>query len=100
VTGWLLDADILSGLRRPHPGRKVVAFVAAQAMKLLHVSTVTLTRIRSGIESLDGATRRGELTDWLTHKVLSIPGNRSASSASSILGHSGPGSTQTVCRVR
>jgi predicted nucleic acid-binding protein len=90
----------LSELRRPRPSRKVVAFVAAQAMELLHVSTVTLAEIRSGIELLDNATRRGDLTDWPTHKVLSSPGNRSASSASSILGHSGPGSIQTVCRVR
>jgi predicted nucleic acid-binding protein len=29
VTGWLLDTNILSELRRPKPEPKVIAFVAA-----------------------------------------------------------------------
>jgi hypothetical protein len=29
LTGWLLDTNVLSELRRPKPERKVVAFVAA-----------------------------------------------------------------------
>jgi predicted nucleic acid-binding protein len=29
VTGWLLDTNVLSELRRPKPDRKVVAFIAA-----------------------------------------------------------------------
>jgi predicted nucleic acid-binding protein len=69
VTGWLLDTNVLSELRRPKPDRKVVAFVSAQALELLYVSTVTLAEIRFGIELLDDAMRRAELTDWLTHKV-------------------------------
>jgi len=69
VTGWLLDTNVLSELRRPKPSNKVVAFVSAQALELLYVSTVTLAEIRFGIELLDDATRRAELTDWLTHKV-------------------------------
>jgi toxin FitB len=69
VTGWLLDTNVLSELRRPRPERKVVAFVAAQPLDLLHVSTVTLAEIRFGIELLGDATRRAALHDWLTHKV-------------------------------
>jgi predicted nucleic acid-binding protein len=69
VTGWLLDTNVLSELRRPKPDRKVVAFVSAQALELLYVSAVTLAEIRFGIELLDDAMRRAELTDWLTHKV-------------------------------
>lgn len=33
------------------------------------MSIVTLAEIRFGIELLDDPARRGELTDWLTHKV-------------------------------
>ncbi len=69
MTGWLLDTNVLSELRRPRPERKVVAFVAAQPLDLLHVSAVTLAEIRFGIELLSDATRRAALHDWLTHKV-------------------------------
>jgi toxin FitB len=69
VTGWLLDTNILSELRRPRPEPKVVAFVAAQPLDLLYVSVVTLAEIRFGIEQVSDATRRAELNDWLAHKV-------------------------------
>jgi hypothetical protein len=69
VTAWLIDTSVLSEIRRRKPHRKVVAFVAAQPLDLLYVSTVTLAEIRFGIELVTDATRRAELTAWLTHKV-------------------------------
>jgi len=69
VTGWLLDTNILSELRRPKPERKVLAFVAAQPLELLYISTVTLAEMRFGIELLPDVARRSELNDWLAHKV-------------------------------
>jgi toxin FitB len=69
VTGWLLDTNILSELRRPTPEPKVVAFVAAQPLESLHISAVTLAEIRFGIELVADVIRRAELTDWLAHKV-------------------------------
>jgi predicted nucleic acid-binding protein len=69
VTGWLLDTNVLSELRRPKPDRKVVAFISAQPLELLYVSAVTLAEIRFGIEVVTQATRRAELNDWLAHKV-------------------------------
>jgi predicted nucleic acid-binding protein len=69
VTGWLLDTNVLSELRRPRPAPQVVAFVAAQPLDLLFVSTVTLAEIRFGIELVTDANRRAELNGWLTHKV-------------------------------
>jgi predicted nucleic acid-binding protein len=67
VTGWLLDTNVLSELRRPKPDRKVVAFIAAQPLELLYVSAVTLAEIRFGIEVVADATKRAELNDWLAH---------------------------------
>jgi len=58
VTGWLLDTNILSELRRPRPERKVVAFVAAQPLERLHVSSATFAEIRFGIERAADAGRR------------------------------------------
>jgi predicted nucleic acid-binding protein len=69
VTGWLLDTNILSELRRPKPERKVLAFIAAQPLDLLYVSSATLVEIRLGIELVNDAGRRAELNDWLSHKV-------------------------------
>lgn len=69
MTGWLLDTNVLSELRRPRPEPKVVAFVASQPLDLLYVSIVTLAEIRLGIELVPDPARRAQLTDWLTHKV-------------------------------
>ncbi|HEX9468153.1 MAG TPA: type II toxin-antitoxin system VapC family toxin [Bradyrhizobium sp.] len=69
MTGWLLDTNILSELRRPRPERKVLAFVAAQPLELLYVSVVSFAEIRFGIERVADAGRRAELNDWLAHKV-------------------------------
>jgi hypothetical protein len=69
VTGWLLDTNILSELRRPRPERKVLAFIAAQPLERLHVSAVTFAEIRFGIELVADASRRAGLNDWLAHKV-------------------------------
>lgn len=69
MTEWLLDTNILSELRRPKPEPKVVAFVAAQPLESLYISTITLAELRFGIELLPDAARRSELNDWLAHKV-------------------------------
>lgn len=69
MTGWLLDTNILSELRRPRPERKVVAFIESQPLELLYVSTVTLAEIRFGIELVPDPSRRSALLDWLAHKV-------------------------------
>jgi hypothetical protein len=69
VTGWLLDTNVLSELRRPRPAQKVVAFVASQPLESLNVSSVTLAEIRFGIELVTDTGRRAELNDWLTHKI-------------------------------
>jgi hypothetical protein len=61
VTGWLLDTNVLSELRRPKPNAKVVSFVASKPLDLLFVSIVTFAEIRFGIERVGDATRRSEL---------------------------------------
>ena len=69
MTGWLLDTNILSELRRPRPNRKVTAFIAAQPLERLNISSVTFAEIRFGIELVEDSGRRAELNDWLAHKV-------------------------------
>jgi predicted nucleic acid-binding protein len=69
VTGWLLDTSVLSELRRTKPEPKVLAFVAAQPLELLFVSTVTFAEIRFGIELAPDPARRAELQAWLAHTL-------------------------------
>jgi toxin FitB len=69
VSGWLLDTNVISELRRPRPNPRVRAFVAAQPLEALFVSAVTLAEIRYGIEVVGDPIRRAELNDWLVHKV-------------------------------
>ncbi|HUI22449.1 MAG TPA: type II toxin-antitoxin system VapC family toxin [Methylocella sp.] len=69
MTGWLLDTNVLSELRRPKPEPKVLAFIAAHSLDDLYVSTVTFAEIRFGIELVSDASKRAELNDWLAHKV-------------------------------
>lgn len=69
MTGWLLDTNILSELRRPKPEPRVLAFIVDQPLDLLFVSAVTLAEIRFGIELVTDASRRADLNTWLTHKV-------------------------------
>jgi toxin FitB len=69
VTGWLLDTNILSELRRPKPERKVLAFIAAHPLEQLYVSVVTFAEIRFGIELVADASKRAELNNRLAHKV-------------------------------
>ena len=69
MTGWLLDTNVLSELRRPKPEPKVQAFVAGLPLDGMFVSSVTLAEIRFGIELVADVHRRTALNDWLTLKV-------------------------------
>jgi hypothetical protein len=76
VTGWLLDTNVLSELRRPRPHPNVVAFISQQPLELLFVSSVTFAEIRFGIEQVVDATRRAELQAWLANDVRPLFGRR------------------------
>ena len=69
MTGFLLDTNVLSELRRPNPAPQVVAFLARQPLARLYTSTVVMAEIRFGIEMAPDPAKRAALTDWLTHRV-------------------------------
>jgi predicted nucleic acid-binding protein len=76
MSGFLLDTNVLSELRRSRPEPKVVAFVAAQRLDALFVSVVTFAEIRFGIEQVGDAAKRAELTDWLELQLRPMFGLR------------------------
>ncbi len=69
MSGWLLDTNVISELRRPRPSARVRSFVSGQRLEDLFISSVTLAEIRFGIETVNDPIRRAELTDWLLHRV-------------------------------
>jgi len=69
MSGWLLDTNVLSELRRKNPSPAVVDFVSAQPLDRLFVSEVTFAEIRFGIELVSEPTRRAELRHWLDHRL-------------------------------
>ena len=69
MSGWLLDTNVISELRRPRPSARVRSFIASQRLEDLFVSTVTFAEIRFGIEARGDPIRRSELNDWLLHRV-------------------------------
>jgi toxin FitB len=69
VTGWLLDTNVLSELRRNKPAQKVLAFIASQPLDLLFISMVAIAEIRFGIEQAAEPARRAEFSGWLAHSV-------------------------------
>ena len=76
MTGWLLDTNILSELRRPKPEPQVVAFISAQPLDSLYVSTVTFAEIRFGIELVVDVHKRAALSDWLHLQLRPMFENR------------------------
>ena len=69
MSGWLLDTNVISELRRPRPSARVRSFIAGRRLEDLFVSTVTFAEIRYGIEMVGNPIRRAELNDWLLHRV-------------------------------
>jgi toxin FitB len=72
VKGWLLDTNVISELYRPRANDAVKSFVAGQPGEVLFVSDITIAEIRFGIEQLDDARRRADLTLWLDRTLRPV----------------------------
>jgi hypothetical protein len=67
LSGWLIDTNVLSELRRPRPNQRVRAFVAAQNSDGLFASDVIFAEVRFGIELKASPAQRADLVHWLDH---------------------------------
>ena len=65
MSGWLLDTNVVSELRKTRPAPRVKAWSDARMPDSLFLSTVTLAEIRYGIECRADAVFRRELESWL-----------------------------------
>ena len=65
MSGWLIDTNVISELRKPRPEPEVVTFISGQSLDDLFVSVVTFAEIRFGIEKLTDPARRSVIVSWL-----------------------------------
>lgn len=69
MTGWLLDTNVISELKKPTPNPDVLTWVGALARTALHTSSVNLAEIRFGIVAQAEPVRRQGLQAWLDELV-------------------------------
>lgn len=65
MSGWLLDTNVLSELRKPGCNAQVSSWVAGKRAAELYISTLTLAEIRFGISQVNAPLQRHELKHWL-----------------------------------
>ncbi len=65
MNGFLLDTNVPSELARPQPEPKVLAWIDAQSLDTLFLSTVSFGELIKGIELQPQSKRRTELETWL-----------------------------------
>jgi toxin FitB len=76
VTGYLLDTNVVSELRKPRPEPHVLALIAATPLDDLYLSAVTIAEIRFGIERLADPLKRAAIAGWLDHVLRPMFGGR------------------------
>lgn len=76
MSGWLLDTNVLSELRRTKPHSNVSRFIAEQDSQSLFVSTIAFAEIRFGIECIAEIQKRHELATWLDSQLRPFFGSR------------------------
>jgi toxin FitB len=77
MNGYLLDTNVVSEFRKPHPHGGVVAWLNNQADEQLFVSAVTLGELQAGIERTrhQDPSKAHEIEHWVdqlaaSHQIL------------------------------
>lgn len=65
MSGYLVDTNVISELRRPSPHQAVAGWLASTDDSLLYISVVTLGEIRQGIDLSRDAAKRAVLEMWV-----------------------------------
>jgi predicted nucleic acid-binding protein len=84
MTGFLLDTNVPSELIRPQPDLKVKAWLAAQDLETLFISTVSFGELRKGITLRAAGKRKMELEVWIERDLLVLFSGRTLSVTRSI----------------
>lgn len=65
MSGWILDTNVLSELKKAGCSQNVRTWVSTRPPWQLYISTVTFAEIRFGINRVTEPDRRHELNSWL-----------------------------------
>ena len=65
MTGWILDTNIVSELRKPHPSKPLLDWMRTTGSENLFLSAITFAEIRYGIEIQHDPDLRSRLAIWL-----------------------------------
>jgi predicted nucleic acid-binding protein len=68
----ILDTNVISEPLRPKPGAGVVAWLDAQALETLYLTTISLAEVRDGIACLPQGRRRQKLHDRFEGEFLPL----------------------------
>ena len=73
MTKYLLDTNVISELRKPHPHRAVVAWLRDQEDEQLLLSAVTMGELQAGIERTrrQDPSRASEIELWVAQLAAS-----------------------------
>lgn len=66
---FLIDANVLSEVRRPAPEPKVLEWLDRVDEDRAYVSVVSIAEIRRGIALMEAGRRRDALSEWLEHDL-------------------------------
>ncbi|MBZ9997624.1 type II toxin-antitoxin system VapC family toxin [Mesorhizobium sp. BH1-1-4] len=72
----LIDTNVISEPWKPAPDPRVIAWLDAQALETLYLSTVTLAELRFGIAAMPVGRRRTILHDRLERDALPLFADR------------------------
>jgi toxin FitB len=76
VRRWLIDANVISELRKPRCNEAVKSWSEAQAPELLYLSRITIAEIRFRIEQHASERFREQLQTWLDAQLRPWFGER------------------------
>ncbi len=68
----LLDTNVVSEPLRPAPAPQVVAWIDAQPLETLFLSSITVAELRAGVALLPAGKRRSALHDSLEKRLLPL----------------------------
>jgi len=68
----LIDTNVISEPLKPRPDPRVLAWIDAQSIDTLHLSTVTIAELRFGISAMPVGNRRDTLHRRLEGEVLPL----------------------------
>lgn len=70
MSGFLLDTNVVSDLRKPRPNSGLVEWIDATDESKLFLSVITVGELRIGIEMQQDKRKRGALETWLVSDLL------------------------------